>query len=319
MEKAFGQEGAAPRPVNARQKQIARRKPLEQLPEEFIRLWEKIKLKTRYQVTVDSDKLIGDVITELDRLTIAPPRIVASRAEVVAGTRDDRLDFRYAGGRTVATLSPRESTPNMVGMMEDLLSHITPPIKLTRRTLTQIVAKTKNRNAALENPQEFALQAARIVREKALQQLVDGIQYFKDGTSYEMSEWVEEEETASERLVATEKSIYDRIVVQSETERKFAERLKKMSNVDLFVKLPGWFKVATPVGQYNPDWALVMEQRDEFGDAGPRLYLVRETKSTTAADDLRGTENQKIHCGERHFKGALDVDFKPMTADGDLP
>jgi len=77
--------------------------------------------------------------------------------------------------------------------------------------------------------------------------------------------------------------------------------------------------VATPLGQYNPDWALVMELRDEFGDAGPKLYLVRETKSSTVADERRGTENQKIHCGERHFKDALGVDFKAMTPDGDLP
>jgi type III restriction enzyme len=61
-----------------------------------------------------------------------------------------------------------------------------------------------------------------------------------------------------------------------------------------------------------------MEQRDEFGDAGPKLYLVRETKSSTVADELRGTENQKIHCGERHFVGALGVDFKAMKPDDDL-
>ena len=97
---------------------------------------------------------------------------------------------------------------------------------------------TKNRQAALDNPQEFALQAARIIREKAIQQLVDGIQYEKDGTWYEMSEWVEEEETVSDRLVPVENSIYDHIVVQSETERKFVEKLKKRKDVRLFVKLP---------------------------------------------------------------------------------
>jgi type III restriction enzyme len=319
MEEAFGKEGAAPRPVNARQKRVAKRAPLDALPKEFLELWERIKLKTRYQVTVDSKKLIEDVLNVLDRLNIDPPRIVASKVSVVADEKIDRLDYRFFGQRTVASLAGRQPTPNVVAMIEDLVAHITPPIKLTRRTLIEIVSKTKNRKAALDNPQEFAMQAARIVREKALQQLVDGIKYYKDGTWYEMSEWVEEEETTSERLVATDKSIYDHIVVQSETEKKFAERLKKMTNVDIFVKLPNWFKVTTPVGQYNPDWALVMEQRDEFGDAGPKLYLVRETKSSTVADDLRGTENQKIHCGEKHFVDALGVDFKAMTAGDDLP
>jgi len=134
-----------------------------------------------------------------------------------------------------------------------------------------------------------------------------------------MTEWVEQEETVSDRLVAVDNSIYDHIVVQSETEKRFVEKLKKRKDVHLFVKLPAWFKVATPVGQYNPDWGLVMEQVDAFGDSGPLLYLVRETKSTTVAGELRGTENQKNHCGERHFVGALDVDYRVITSADDLP
>ena len=208
--------------------------------------------------------------------------------------------------------------PNIVEMIEDLIAHITPPSKLTRRTLTTIIAETTNRKAALDNPQEFALQAARIVREKAIQQLVDGIQYWKDGTWYDMTEWVEEEETVSERLIPVENSIYDHIVVQSDTEKRFVEKLKKRKDVRLLVKLPGWFKVPTPVGQYNPDWGLVMEEVNAFGDAGPLLYLIRETKSTTVADELRGTENQKIHCGGRHFRGALGVDYKVITSADDV-
>ena len=317
MEEAFGKEGAAPRPVNARQKRISKRKPLDALPEEFLNLWEKIKLKTRYQVTVDSVKLGTDVLAALDKLKIDPPRIVASKAEITADEKEDRLDYQHFGQRVVATLIGRQAVPNIVAMIEDLIAHITPPIKLTRKTLATIVTQTKNRQAALDNPQEFALQAARIVREKAVQQLVDGIQYMKDGTWYDMSEWVEVEETVSERLIPVENSIYDHIVVQSETERKFAEKLKKMKNVRLFIKLPSWFKVGTPVGQYNPDWGLVMEQ--VFGEDGPLLYLIRETKSTTVPDDLRGTENQKIHCGERHFSGALGVDYRVVTSADELP
>ena len=103
------------------------------------------------------------------------------------------------------------------------------------------------------------------------------------------------------------------------TEKRFVEKLKKMKNIKIFVKLPGWFKVTTPVGQYNPDWGLVMEQSDAFGDQGPLLYLVRETKSTTAASGLRGTENQKNHCGERHFVGALEVDYRVITSADELP
>ena len=319
MIEEFGEAGAAPKPVNAREKHTAKRKPLDQLPEEFAALWDKIKPKTRYQVTVNTEKLIGDVVERLDRVKIDPPRIVAAKAEVTVDKEKDQLDYQLFGQGVLAKLAAHQGPPNIVQVIEDLIAHITPPIKLTRKTLAAMVVRTKNRKAALENPQEFAFQAARIIREEAIEQLVDGIQYFKDGTWYDMTEWIEEEETISDRLVAVENSIYDHIVVQSETEKKFVEKLKKRKDVRLFVKLPGWFKVRTPVGQYNPDWGLVMEEVDAFGNKGPLLYLVRETKSTTVATELRGTENQKNYCGERHFTGALGVDYRVITSAEDLP
>ena len=319
MIKEFGEAGAAPKPVNAREKHIAKRKPLDQLPEDFTILWEKIKPKTRYQVTVDTDKLIADVVDRLDRVKIDPPRIVASKAEVTIDKDKDLLDYQLFGHGVLAKVASRQGVPNVVQLIEDLIAHITPPIKLTRKTLVSMFVRTKNRKAALENPQEFSFQAAKIIREIAIEQLVDGIQYLKDGTWYDMTEWIEEEETISDRLIPVDNSIYDHIVVQSETEKKFVEKLKKRTDVRLFVKLPAWFKVSTPVGQYNPDWGLVMEEVDAFGDKGPLLYLIRETKSTTVATELRGTENQKNHCGERHFVGALGVDYRVITSAEDLP
>jgi type III restriction enzyme len=85
------------------------------------------------------------------------------------------------------------------------------------------------------------------------------------------------------------------------------------------VRVPAWFKVPTPVGNYNPDWALVMVETDQFGDAGEKLYLVRETKSTLNLNELYLSEQQKIHCGERHFVGALGVDFKVVKGADELP
>ena len=316
MEEEFGKEGAAPRPVNVRQKKVATRKPLDQLPPEFEELWKRIRLKTRYQVTVDTEKLVKDVIGTLDKVKIEPPRIISQTADVEVAGIEDKLDYRVGGKRILTRLIGRQPLPNIVEMIEDLIAHITPPVKLTRRTLTTIVTGIENRQAALDNPQEFASQAARVIREKAIQQLVDGIKYEKDGTWYEMTEWVEQEETVSDRLVPVENSIYDQMVVQSDTERRFAEKLKKRKDVRLFVKLPGWFKVPTPVGQYNPDWALVME---EAADSDALLYLVRETKSTTIADELRGTENQKIRLRGKAFCWAsLKVDFKVVTNADDL-
>lgn len=315
MEEAFGKEGAAPRPTNTRARKVATRKPLEQLPAEFAELWDRIKHKTRYQVTIDTARLVADAVIALDRVKVEPPRIVSQTADLEVAEVQDKLDFRVGGKRILARLVGRHTIPNLVEMIEDLMGHVSPPIKLTRRTLIEVVTRLTNRQAAIDNPQEFASQAARVIREKAIQQLVDGIKYEKDGTWYEMTLFEETEDTVSDLLVPVGNSIYDKIVVQSGNEKKFAEQLGKRKDVRLFVKLPRWFKVSTPVGSYNPDWALVMESPD----AEPLLYLVRETKTTLAADGLRGTENQKIHCGERHFINALNVDFRVVTSVDELP
>ena len=117
-------------------------------------------------------------------------------------------------------------------------------------------------------------------------------------------------------------SVYDYVVYdRSDIERQFVEGLEKRDDVKLYIKLPSWFTVDTPVGSYNPDWAIVMEERDEHGEAlgKPLLYLVRETKSTTNLGELRPEERRKIVCGERHFKDTLGVDYKVVTQAGTLP
>ena len=86
------------------------------------------------------------------------------------------------------------------------------------------------------------------------------------------------------------------------------------------MKLPAWFVVDTPVGPYNPDWAIVMEDRDEHGEptGKPLLYLVRETKGASALGKLRPSEARKTLCGEKHFEEALDIDYKVVTGINEI-
>ena len=109
-------------------------------------------------------------------------------------------------------------------------------------------------------------------------------------------------------------------VFDSETERKFVEGLEKLDPVKLYVKLPAFFKVPTPIGSYNPDWAIVVEPRDSDGEpTGEQLlYLVRETKSSTKLNDLRPDEVRKIRCGIRLFKDVLGIDYKVVTKADNL-
>jgi len=101
------------------------------------------------------------------------------------------------------------------------------------------------------------------------------------------------------------KSVYDHIVYDSTTESDFAKELEANENVKLYTKLPDWFKIDTPLGSYNPDWAVLFQR-----DGEERLYFIVETKSTLFSEERRGTENSKIACGERHFEAlATSVQF----------
>ena len=106
-------------------------------------------------------------------------------------------------------------------------------------------------------------------------------------------------------MVDVGNSIYDCVECESDTERKFAEAMRERTDIKLFIKLPDWFKVQTPIGTYNPDWAIVKQEDN-------KIYLVRETKATK--DQLaRGAEWEKIRCGKAHFD-SLGVDFKHVTS-----
>jgi type III restriction enzyme len=145
--------------------------------------------------------------------------------------------------------------------------------------------------------------------------MIEGIKYEKIvGEYWEMRRFEEPESKELLRyfdnLIAVQKSIYDYIEYDSEVERQFAKDLDNMEEVKLFVKLPPWFKVETPIGTYNPDWAIVKHGDDT-------LYLVRETKSTVNKDKLRKSELDKITCGKKHFD-KLAVDFKVVAKAQDI-
>ena len=117
-------------------------------------------------------------------------------------------------------------------------------------------------------------------------------------------QWVEDKAEVR-RVLGAEKSVYEQVVYDSNTEATFADQLEKNLAIKVYAKLPGWFTVPTPLGSYNPDWAVLVEK-----DGGERLYFVVETKSGLFADELRYKERAKIECGKAHFS-ALAVGESP--------
>jgi type III restriction enzyme len=322
IEDEYGQEGLPPKPVNARERGVARLRKEYMLRPEFQELWERIKHKTRYAVQVDSEKLIAEVVAELDKAAIKPPRVTITKARVEVSDEEDSLQaFQMTASKTALDLSGRQSRPDLIGTIAHLLEYTTPPVSLSRRTLLEIFKRTGQREAAVANPFEFATIAVRVIKEKLADHLVQGIHYEKLNEWYEMALFEAEVEPFKEYLVPSDRSIYDHVACDSTTEKKFVEGMEKRDDVKLYIKLPNWFKVPTPVGEYNPDWALVMDDRDSHGDSGsrPLLYLVRETKSSPNLDDLRPDERRKILCGKQHFEHTLGTNYRVVTTASELP
>lgn len=157
------------------------------------------------------------------------------------------------------------------------------------------------------NPQRFIELASEVIRKQMRLAIIDGITYHRIGDeAYYAQELFQEEELTGylKNMVAANKSVYDYIIGDSDTECEFAKKLETSSDVKLYAKLPNWFRIDTPLGSYNPDWAILIDKEDRPDE---QLYFVVETKSSIFSDDLRASEQAKINCGIAHFK-ALSKD-----------
>ncbi|WP_109261797.1 restriction endonuclease [Hyphobacterium indicum] len=325
IEAAYGEGGVPPKPTNRTNRTTIRLRKAFMLKPEFKSLWDKIKHKTRYSVEIDSEKLIEETVTELNSRTINPPRVTVSKASV---SIDDVKDFFepiiLSGAKSAIDLAGRYPLPNLIEVMESLMENTSPPMRLSRSTLLEVFKRTTQRDAATANPHEFAVTAVNILKDKLSEQLVSGIKYEKDGTWFEQSLFVEEIVTSKDYIVQSVASggaggthLYDGVIWDSEgIEKPFAEALEKRADVKLYIKLPDWFVVTTPIGNYNPDWAIVMDDPENDGD---KLYLVRETKGTLKLEELRPDEKRKILCGRKHFEDTLGTSYKVLTESNQLP
>ncbi len=317
----YGEGILPPKPADARKRGKATLRKECTLKSEFQELWKRIKHKTRYAVTIDSERLIQDVVAALAEEEIKPPRVTITKARVDVGDESVFEALQMSAAKSVLSLAGRYALPNLVEVMANLMEHTTPPVRLTRRTLLEIVKRAPDQQAVVENPNEFATVAVRIVKEKLADQLVEGIQYGKINQWYEMTQFDVEIEGWTDYLVPAKHTIYDHVICDSDVERQFVEDLEHRDDVKLYVKLPSWFTVPTPIGGYNPDWAIVMEDRDAHSDptGKPLLYLVRETKSTSRLEELRPDERRKAICGKSHFQDTLGVDYRVVVSASELP
>ena len=273
------------------------------LDEEFKRLWDKINKKTTYSVDFDTNELIEKTAKSIKKMEkIEPVKIKAVKVDV---------DIKKGGVETKEVKSQVTSV-DVLAKLPDILAYLQKETQLTRGTLVKILIESGRLNEFIVNPQSFMDTVAKIINRELHALLIDGIKYEKiDGEMFEMRRFEEEELVKYlTNLLEVKKSVYDAIEYGSEVERKFAQGLDDREDIKLFVKLPSDFKIDTPLGTYNPDWAIV-KHNDKT------LYLVRETKSTKDFEKLRNTEAEKIRCAKKHFE-EIKVDYKTVVSASEV-
>ena len=280
---------------------IRPRRAVLQSPE-FKALWNRIKHKTTYRVEFDNETLLAQCIQALeDVLPIPRSRLQWNKAGLAIGQAGVEATEREGAATVVLDEADVE--------LPDVLTELQNRTQLTRRSIHRILSDRKRLDNFKRNPQQFIELAAQAINRCKRLALVDGVKYQRLGDEYYYAQELFENKELTgylkNILLDTTKSVYDQVVYDSEIERSFADQMEKNTAIKVYAKLPGWFTVPTPLGTYNPDWAVIVDR-----DGGERLYLVVETKASLFASDLYNTESAKTKCGEAHFD-ALKVSESP--------
>ena len=276
------------------------------LDPEFETFWNAINTKTIYSVNYSTQDLIGKASAAISKMDkVEPPKIRSSLADI---------DVTQKGVTATLVRTPMTSYVARFTRVPDILTYVQGKTELTRRTIYEILIKSKRLDDFRINPQQFMDAVVKEIRTVLNYMIIEGIKYEKlEGISYEMSRLRDDAHKlnfSKERIVPTAKSVYDYILYDSGVEKRFAESLNALKDVKYFIKLPGWFQVPTPIGSYNPDWAILRKN-------GDIVYMIRETKATKDQMQLRGFENAKIKCGARHFE-TIGVDYDVAISVDDL-
>ncbi len=271
------------------------------LSPEFKELWDRIKYRTTFRVDFNVDDLVKKCSEDIkDNLQVGKARFVY---------RKSKVDIDRGGVHVAEDPGVYSTYDSKSFELPDLITYLQNETNLTRRTIVKIINDSGRLDSFKNNPQKFIEQVSEIIKKQMRLFVVDGIKYYKIGDEHFYGQELFEENELfgylQKNMVESEKSVFDHVVYDSDVELQFASAFEKSDDIKLYAKLPDWFKIDTPLGTYNPDWAVLVE-----ADGREKLYFVVETKGSLFTDALRPTEQAKIDCGKAHFKAlGNDVEF----------
>ncbi len=266
---------------------------------EFQELWRRINHKAIYRVDFDSGELIRNCIDTLNaELKVTPLKYV-----VVTGMQQDNMTTEHLEQGSAFTIKKTETEFSKSSVHSqvkyDLLGKLAELTKLTRKTLALMLSGVHASTFDLfrQNPEEFISEAGRLINEQKATCIIERLSYDCLSESYDSSIFTEAQvRLAGDTGQKLQKHIYDYVNTQSGVERRFADRLDTAGEVVVYAKLPSGFFIPTPVGPYNPDWAIAFKE-----GCVKHIYFVAETKGSMSSMELRGVEETKIACARKFF------------------
>ena len=270
---------------------------------EFQALWEKINLKTIYEVNFNSTKLIDD-----SKILINAELHIAERSyEVKSGelkqTSKQELENKEGFKQTDRT-TKKLNSDIYTNTVYDIVGEIVKHTNLTRRTVVEILKAIHQEKFLLvrKNPEEFIARCSKLINEVKASLIINNIVYHKTEERHDAKTVFTNDASALRQSETLKKHIYDYLTTDSATESRFAEALENSTNVSVYAKLPKNFFITTPIANYSPDWAIVFDK-----ETVRHIYFVAETKGSDSSMELRDIEKLKIHCAEEHFKTISDT------------
>lgn len=265
---------------------------------EFQELWKKISLKTVYEVKFDTDKLIDESRIRID----ADLHISERKYEIKTGEMKEMDKNMLKEGEAIyvtKTDSKKLSSDLFTEVAYDIVGEIEALTNLKRITIVAILKKIKPNTFTLlrKNPEEFIAKCAKLINETKASLIINNIAYHKTEESFDAKTVFTNGKNVLRTEEILQKHIYDFLETDSKIEREFTKNLEHATEVVVYAKLPKGFYIATPVANYSPDWAIVLDN-----EKVKHIYFVAETKGSENKMDHRGIEQLKIHCAKKHFE-----------------
>lgn len=297
------------KPEDGRKPKLAKFQKDNFAKKEFQELWKRINRRTYYQVNFDTSDLVKKSVKAVDDLLkVTEIRIVVEGGSMEKIRDKESLEAGVAMTQgNIRTIHLTEAVGK--GVTYDLIGQLVSATGLTRKTIVEILKGIKPATFCMfkMNPEEFIIKTARIINDCKALAVIQCIKYEKLNDEFSTDIFTENALRGKLGVNAIEsvKSLYDLVVLDSMgTEKNFAESLEHEDDVVVYTKLPRGFYINTPMGKYNPDWAVAFRE-----GSVKHVYFIAETKGTDdLPSDLRGTENSKIECARKHFEAISEKD-----------